>query len=502
MNHTLRRLGPLLLALALPAAARATVFVPTTTADTTNGSCAAVCSLRDAITAANQHAGEDVILLHAGTYTLGGTPPTTGSLEIDGDLTLIGDGAASTIIDGGGVGGIFYVPGGATATIQGVTLRNGRSPGAGGAIRNNGNLTLQRTVLTGNASVAGSAGAGFGGAILSDGIDSLLTLTDSTVSANTAQGGGGGVAIGGNFVLANLTLSGNSSTQDFGGGLYFFSDAKGTANNLTVSRNSAALKGGGAFIETSAFIGIAPKITNSILAGNTAPAEPDCSGAFSSGYDLIGNAGSANTGCIGPAAAKHDVVGTPASPIDPKLALPAGNGGPTPTSALLTGSPALDAGNPAAPGSGNGACEPADQRGATRPGGVRCDIGAFEATTACVAGGSNLCLSSNRFRVAATFQAPNSGPSGNAQGVTLTPDSGYFWFFDPANVELTVKVLNGCAINNHYWVYAAGLTNVNVVLTVTDTQTGAVKSYVNPQGRTYVTVLDSNAFATCPYVGG
>jgi len=498
MNHTLRRLGPLLLALALPVAARATVYVPTTTADTTNGSCGAVCSLRDAITAANQHAGEDVILLHAGTYVLGGTPPTTGNLEIDGNLTLIGDGAASTIIDGGGVGGIFYVPGGATATIQNVTLRNGRSPGAGGAVRNNGSLTLQRTVLTANSSVAGPAGAGFGGAILSDGLDSLLTLTDSTVSDNSAQGGGGGVAIGGNFVLANVTVSGNSSTQDFGGGLYFFSDAKGTANNLTVTTNSASLKGGGVFIETSAFIGIAPKITNSILASNEAPSEPDCSGAFSSGYDLIGNAGSATTGCVGPAAAKHDLLGTSASPIDPKLALPANNGGPTPTVALATGSPALDAGNPAVPGSGNGACEAADQRGARRPGGVRCDIGAFEATTACVAGGTNLCLSSNRFRVAATFRAPNSGPSGNAQGVTLTPDSGYFWFFDPANVELTVKVLNGCAINNHYWVYAAGLTNVNVVLTVTDTQNGQVKSYTNPQGRTYVAVLDSSAFATCP----
>jgi CSLREA domain-containing protein len=502
MNHTLRRLGPLLLTLALPVAARATVYVPTTTADTTNGSCGAVCSLRDAITAANQHAGADVILLHAGTYVLGGTPPTTGNLEIDGDLTLIGDGAAGTIIDGGGVGSIFYVPDGATATIQNVTLRNGRSPGAGGAVRNNGHLTLQRAVLTANSSVAGSAGAGFGGAILSDGLDSLLTLTDSTVSTNSAQGGGGGVAIGGDFVLANVTLYGNLSATDFGGGLYFFSDARGTANNLTVSGNSASLKGGGVFIETSAFIGIAPKITNSILAGNTASSDPDCSGAFSSGYDLIGNAGGATTGCLGPAAAKHDVVGTSASPIAPKLALLGNNGGPTPTSALLAGSPALDAGSPAAPGSGNGACEAADQRGTPRPGGVRCDIGAFEATSACVAGGANLCLSNGRFRVAATFQAPNNGPSGNAQGVTLTPDSGYFWFFDPGNVELTVKVLNGCALNNHYWVYAAGLTNVNVVLTVTDTQTGQVKSYLNPQGKTYVTILDGNAFATCPYVGG
>ena len=83
--------------------------------------------------------------------------------------------------------------------------------------------------------------------------------------------------------------------------------------------------------------------------------------------------------------------------------------------------------------------------------------------------------------------------------MALTPDSGYFWFFDPANVELTVKVLNGCAVNNHYWVFAAGLTNVNVVLTVTDTQTGQTKSYTNPQGRTYLTILDTGAFATCPY---
>ena len=60
-------------------------------------------------------------------------------------------------------------------------------------------------------------------------------------------------------------------------------------------------------------------------------------------------------------------------------------------------------------------------------------------------------------------------------------------------------MLNGCAINNRYWVFAAGLTNVHVDLTVTDTQTGQIKTYINPQGRTYVTILDTNAFATCPY---
>ena len=102
-----------------PPPLRAAVYVPTTTADTTHGACAADCSLRDAIAAANQHPGEDVILLHAGTYILGGTPPATGNLEIDGDLILIGDGAGRTIIDGGGVGGIFYVPAGATVDDPG-----------------------------------------------------------------------------------------------------------------------------------------------------------------------------------------------------------------------------------------------------------------------------------------------------------------------------------------------------------------------------------------------
>ena len=59
-------------------------------------------------------------------------------------------------------------------------------------------------------------------------------------------------------------------------------------------------------------------------------------------------------------------------------------------------------------------------------------------TTACVAGGNTLCLGGGRFQVTATWQTSTATGSGTA--VTLTPDSGYFWFFDPANVEVTVKV--------------------------------------------------------------
>lgn len=110
---------------------------------------------------------------------------------------------------------------------------------------------------------------------------------------------------------------------------------------------------------------------------------------------------------------------------------------------------------------------------------------------------SGLCLKNDRFQVSATWQTGN-GASGSAQGVEITADTGYQWFFDPKNVETVIKVIDACSLNGHYWVFAAGLTNVQVELTVRDTQTGAVKSYVNPQGKPFKPILDTAAFATCP----
>ncbi|HSU82867.1 MAG TPA: CSLREA domain-containing protein [Thermoanaerobaculia bacterium] len=492
MSLSVRRLAPaLLFALTLPAALQAAIYIPNKTADTNDGACDSDCSLREAITAANQNPGEDVILLHAGTYTLTASGPANGNLQIQGDTVLIGDGAGRTIIDGG-AGGIFFIPNGVTVQMQDVTLRNGRSPGAGGAIRNNGDLTLLRTILTGNSSVAGSVGSGLGGAIVSDGTNPSLTIVDSTISNNTAQGAGGGIAAGGDVTLTNVTVSGNRTTADLGGGVYFFTSIRGTVNNSTIAGNTAAVKGGGILVETALFIGVSPKVTNSIIAGNTAPAGPDCGGAIDSSYNLIGK----GTDCAGPSAANHDKVGTAASPLDPKLGPLAGNGGPTPTLALLAGSPAIDAGNPSPPGSGTGACEATDQRGARRPGGTTCDIGAFEATAACVAGGNTLCLNNGRFKVTANWQTSNASGAGTA--VTLTGDSGYFWFFDAGNVEVVAKVLNACGVNNRYWFFAAGLTDQKVDLTVTDTQTGQVKTYTSPLKQTFRTITDTGAFATCP----
>ena len=115
---------------------------------------------------------------------------------------------------------------------------------------------------------------------------------------------------------------------------------------------------------------------------------------------------------------------------------------------------------------------------------------------ACTAGATVLCLNNGRFRVTAAWQSPTDSGIGTA--FALTSDTGYFWFFNPANVEMVVKVLNACTVNNKYWVFAGGLTNVLVTITVTDTQTGAVKTYVNPINTAFQPVQDISAFSTCP----
>ena len=121
----------------------------------------------------------------------------------------------------------------------------------------------------------------------------------------------------------------------------------------------------------------------------------------------------------------------------------------------------------------------------------------FNATTFC---GNNF-----RFKVSVAFTTPSeryeterASAAGAGQAVPLTSDTGYFWFFSSNNVELVVKVVDGRAVNNHFWVFAGGLTNVNVVITVTDTQTAAVKTYTNPQGTAFQPIQDTSAFVSTP----
>src|SRR6185369_4575660 len=106
----------LAVSLAWASAAQAAVFIPNKTTDSADGACTPQdCSLREAIIAANQSPGDDVILLHTGTYnlTIPGTAEGfggTGDLDILGNLVLVGDGAPDTIVDGGGLDRIFQVP--------------------------------------------------------------------------------------------------------------------------------------------------------------------------------------------------------------------------------------------------------------------------------------------------------------------------------------------------------------------------------------------------------
>ena len=90
------------------------------------------------------------------------------------------------------------------------------------------------------------------------------------------------------------------------------------------------------------------------------------------------------------------------------------------------------------------------------------------------------------------------GASGAGQAVQLTTDTGYFWFFNSTNVELIVKVLNACSFSPYYWVYAGGLTDVEVTLTVRDTSTGDEQVYPSPLGTPFQPITDSSAFQTCP----
>jgi hypothetical protein len=115
----------------------------------------------------------------------------------------------------------------------------------------------------------------------------------------------------------------------------------------------------------------------------------------------------------------------------------------------------------------------------------------------CDEGPATLCLGpGGRFELK-TRWATDQGTSGAGMAETITGDTGYFWFFNANNVEAIVKVLNGCPVNGHWWVFAGGLTNVEVALTVRDTTSDETKTYSNDQGDPFQPIQDTGAFV-CP----
>jgi len=109
-----------------------------------------------------------------------------------------------------------------------------------------------------------------------------------------------------------------------------------------------------------------------------------------------------------------------------------------------------------------------------------------------------LCLDQGRFAITATFQQTPTGPSIDAHAVPVTDQTGDFWFFDPNNIELVVKVLNGCVGFDSFWFFAAGLTNVGVDIHVQDLQSGTMKRYSNSFGAAFMPIQDTGAFHSCP----
>jgi hypothetical protein len=107
-----------------------------------------------------------------------------------------------------------------------------------------------------------------------------------------------------------------------------------------------------------------------------------------------------------------------------------------------------------------------------------------------------LVLADGRFEVSAVWTTP-TGSSGHGQPMALSADTGYFWFFDDANVEVVLKVLNACSFAGRYWVFAGGLTNVGVELLVRDTVADVEKRYTNEVGQPFQPIQDTVGLDSC-----
>ena len=112
----------------------------------------------------------------------------------------------------------------------------------------------------------------------------------------------------------------------------------------------------------------------------------------------------------------------------------------------------------------------------------------------CASDAQTVCLQDSRYAVRIEWRTAD-GASGAASVVhSGTNDSGLFRFFDSNNWEVLIKVLDGCALNGHVWVYGASTTDLGYAIRVTDTVTGAVKEYRNEPGLPAPAIVDGKAF--------
>lgn len=113
----------------------------------------------------------------------------------------------------------------------------------------------------------------------------------------------------------------------------------------------------------------------------------------------------------------------------------------------------------------------------------------------CRPGARNHCFLDERYLVEVEFTTPDRGTTAARNVYEGTNETGLFWFVDKANWEMIVKVIDGCDVNGHHWVYGASATDVGFVIKVTDTKSDAVREYRNEAGNAARAVTDAVAFS-------
>lgn len=207
------------------------------------------CTLRAAIMSANADAlisacvvgsGDDIIELPAGTYTLalagtGEDDSYTGDLDIKSNITIKGASGGSTTIDANDIDRIFHIISG-NVTLENIEIKNGDIAGNGGAIYNEGTLTLKKVTVSDSNAKKG------GGIYNAEGY--TLNLVSSIVKGNTATtDNGGGIYNYGILTVNGSVIEGNVSSKGSGGGIYNLEEL--TLEKGTITGNKAELENGG-----------------------------------------------------------------------------------------------------------------------------------------------------------------------------------------------------------------------------------------------------------------
>ena len=417
--------------------------------------------------------GHAISLASSGDSVIVAATTYMENLTINISLQLTGSGAPTTIIDGGGAGSVISILNtSAVVALSEVTIQNGIASGGAG-ILNWGTLTLNNTTLSGNMALSETSAAG--GGIFSSG---TLTITNSTLNGNSGSSRyvfGGAIYNSGTLTITNSTLSQNASngTVGGGGGGIYSGSGNVTINSSTFSANSATGDGGGGIYNGGGTL----TIQNSIVANSKSGG--DCLGSMTSnGYNLssdqtcnFNNFGDANN-------------------TDPKLGPLQSNGGPTQTQALLDGSPAIDAGNPAGCTDGQSHLLTTDQRGEPRPDKEEssgCDMGAYERQTTgpypltvSLSGTGSGTVTSNPSGINCPGTCTSNFNSGTS--VTLTPIAGNGSTF--AGWSGACSGTGTCTVimNTAQAVTATFNTTQTFLLTVTKGGTGTGSVTSNPSG--------------------